>query len=656
MLIKKKLLQIEPAPCPTVRLKKKNAFEREELKAAVRAIDGIVIVDAYDGKKKLVKRFFADGNSWQYYDPVSGTWSQTQDGNWYDRQRYVIKGIVPEDVAKILHADSFRIEQNNLSAMISDYTHDIAAAKRARYERNRQDRINQIVKASELSIREEMAVARWLKEEIFPPVSMMGPKNEKKKNPIRCLTCGCRRQVTGIRHKGTWVCPKCGRVTQVRLQKWIQPARKIERENITYATSVPGGFAVMAGTVTRYFDEDGNQRFIPDWDQLYYEGESGRKTLVWPKTSWCGWKFAKYPLYGRFWLYPKNLKEVFPDGRFGRIDISRLCGRRFNIFDIFQGNRSLAEKTYKAGLYGLIGYAAHLQGDPQTFRELTNIDPNYITPFREKEYGPELMYTIQYFERVFQKKGTYNAAQLEIMNGFDFNGIDELYMLSEYMTDTKLINYFGRQMRMHPESSFRSIMDRYVDYLEMAELLNNEGITAIDLGSTYFRFPKDCLEAHDRMEAICEPVMEAIEEERYRRSRQKRDQKIIREHQDENYNLAQLAERYRSIRQPGGDLIAVFPESVQDMVNEGTMLHHCVGWNPVYRERQLTGEYITYFIRKKEAPDKPYFTATYKIKNGKASFKESYGEKHRTPGKEVKAFIDAFVLNVNQQLSAEGGR
>ena len=64
---------------------------------------------------------------------------------------------------------------------------------------------------------------------------------------------------------------------------------------------------------------------------------------------------------------------------------------------------------------------------------------------------------------------------------------------------------------------------------------------------------------------------------------------------------------------------------------------------------------ITFFIRKKEHPDEHYFTATYKVKAGKASYRESYGEQHKTPGKEVRAFIDAFMNNVNQALMAEGG-
>ena len=67
MLIKKKLLQIEPLPCPKgIRLKSQpRRYERETLIAAVRVIDGIVIVDGYDRNRILKKRFFADGKNCQ---------------------------------------------------------------------------------------------------------------------------------------------------------------------------------------------------------------------------------------------------------------------------------------------------------------------------------------------------------------------------------------------------------------------------------------------------------------------------------------------------------------------------------------------------------------------------------------------------------------
>ena len=654
MLIKKKLLQIEPQPCPDVKLKKQQAWERETLKAAVQVIEGIVVVDAYDRKKKLVKRFFADGKNWQYYDVENETWSQTQDGSWPDRQRYETKGDVPEEAAEILNASGWRNWTGDLSMMIADYTSGIAARKRREYEERKYQKINWMLKESNISLEEEKKMDRWLLKEILPAISMMDPKGKNKKNRIRCLSCGCRRQVTGYRHKQKWDCPKCGRRTTVYEKRYIT-SRK-DKEDIAYAAQVPGGFAVTAGKIRRTFDENGKQIAAAEWYEVYYDGASGKKSLYCPNTSWYGFKYAKYPLDGKFYLYPGNLQEVFPEGRFGQIDLAKLSGIRFNIFDLIQGNRRLAEKTFKAGLYGLVGYAAYRQGDADSFTELTGIDQNYVTEFRTNGYGTELMYTLQYMDSVYRRRGTYNAEQLKILNRFRFDSIAEVWQISEQMSDLKMINYFGRQMRQHPEMSFRAILDMYTDYLEMAELLNNEGIEAIDLSTTYFRFPKDVVEAHDRMELVCAPVMEAIEEERLRRERLRRDSKIIADHMEDNDSLEERARQYKGIKQPGGNLMAVFPETVADMVNEGTALHHCVGWNPVYRERQITGEYITFFIRKKDEPAKPYFTATYKTKDGKAEFKESYGKEHKAPGKEVRAFIDAFMLNVSKQLNMEGGR
>ena len=655
MLIKKKLLQIEPQPCPKgVKVKRAAGYEKEVLIAAVQVVDGIVAVDGYTEKGRLAKRFFADGKNWQYYDPENETWSQTQDGGYFDRQRYAVKDPVPEEAAKILGAYKMRIQANDLSMMIAEYTERIASSRRRQYKENMYRNINRMLEESELPFREELKMDRWLLKEILPAISMMDPKGKNKKNRIRCMSCGCRRQVTGYRHKQKWDCPKCGRWTTVYEKRYIT-SRK-DKEDIAYATQVPGGFAVTAGKIRRSFDEEGKQIAAAEWYEVYYSGSSGTKALYCPINSWYGFKYAKYPLDGKFYLYPGNLQEVFPEGRFGQIDLAKLSGIRFNIFDLIQGNRRLAEKTFKAGLYGLVGYAAYRQGDADSFTELTGIDQNYVTEFRTNGYGTELMYTLQYMERVYRRRGTYNAEQLKILNRFRFDSIAEVWQISEQMSDLKMINYFGRQMRQHPEMSFRAILDMYTDYLEMAELLNNEGIEAIDLSTTYFRFPKDVVEAHDRMELVCAPVMEAIEEERLRRERLRRDSKIIADHMEDNDSLEERARQYKGIRQPGGNLMAVFPETVADMVNEGTALHHCVGWNPVYRERQITGEYITFFIRKKDEPAKPYFTATYKIKDGKAEFKESYGKEHKAPGKEVRAFIDAFMLNVSKQLNMEGGR
>lgn len=51
----------------------------------------------------------------------------------------------------------------------------------------------------------------------------------------------------------------------------------------------------------------------------------------------------------------------------------------------------------------------------------------------------------------------------------------------------------------------------------------------------------------------------------------------------------------------------VFPKTVQDFVNEGDTLNHCVGWNG-YDSKVANGEAVIIFIRKKDNPEKAYYT------------------------------------------------
>lgn len=650
MLIKKKLLQIPPQPCPDIDLPH-NPYGQTERKCAVQAVDGIVVVDIYDEEGELIKRFFADGNNWQYYDVTSESWNRRQNYNaytWGTNEDYYTKDRkIPMEVQKVIGIKPHDHEM--LCMYLRRYTENIARLKRLEKGRRVEARIEYMLKRSELTKAEKRSIDRWLLKDVLPAVSMMNPKGKSKKNQIRCLCCGCRRQVSGIRHKDVWTCPKCGRKTTVYEKRYIT-SRK-DKESIAYASPVPGGFAISGADAYRRFDEEGKQIITMVRHSVLYDGEKEKKKMYCSPHGVYGWRFLRDEdmLYGEYVMYTGNVKEAFHDGKYGRVNLGKLEGMKLNVFNLFQGNKRNAEKTFIAGLYGLIGYAASQKRDVESFEDLTKIDQNYITAFRRNNYGQEMMWKVKALHRYYRKKGTYNQEQLTKIEKLSFT-TEDMAAAFENMTDTKFINYFSKQVDRHPEKSCRAILDMYADYIEMAELLNNEGIEAIDLTSTFFRFPKDVIEAHDRMEAACDPIMDAVEEERYIRNARRQEKRIIREESGKDRDLKTWADRYSCISQPKGSLEAVFPETVADLVNEGMSLHHCVGWNPVYRERQLTGEYITYFIRKKEDPGKPYFTATYKIEGNKAKFKESYGKEHKLPGKEVRLFIDAFMQNVNAYL------
>lgn len=54
-----------------------------------------------------------------------------------------------------------------------------------------------------------------------------------------------------------------------------------------------------------------------------------------------------------------------------------------------------------------------------------------------------------------------------------------------------------------------------------------------------------------------------------------------------------------------GELIVIQPKEIQDIIEEGRTLHHCVGG---YANRHAAGELTIMFLRKKDEPDTPYYT------------------------------------------------
>lgn len=256
------------------------------------------------------------------------------------------------------------------------------------------------------------------------------------------------------------------------------------------------------------------------------------------------------------------------------------------------------------------------------------MNPNYITAFREYGFDISMVYKLEEFHKVFRRKGTYTPEQLLIMENLN---IHDVYRLSKYMGDIKLLNYFERQMSLQPKVLFRTIAGWYMDYMHFVEWLNENTDVNIDTSSTMVRFPKDIKAAHDRMEKNMRAVKDV-----------KTDQL-----------LNAYAEKYKKIPIPKGKYTVMYPICREDMVNEGNTLNHCVGWNPIYYERQISGEYITFFIRKRDDEDTPFYTATYRWQDEELVFKESHGAGHKAPTKEVMTFIEKYMKNANKALSKE---
>ncbi|MBQ7340246.1 MAG: PcfJ domain-containing protein [Clostridia bacterium] len=77
----------------------------------------------------------------------------------------------------------------------------------------------------------------------------------------------------------------------------------------------------------------------------------------------------------------------------------------------------------------------------------------------------------------------------------------------------------------------------------------------------------------------------------------------------------------------------IIAKSPSELINEGSILHHCVG-NMGYDQKVVDEKSLIFFIRTKDQPDTPLVTVEYSMDNFllSADFTSSKFEKVTTPG------------------------
>ena len=158
----------------------------------------------------------------------------------------------------------------------------------------------------------------------------------------------------------------------------------------------------------------------------------------------------------------------------------------------------------------------------------------------------------------------------------------------------------------------------YSDYLSQCKRLH------YDLNDTAISMPRKFKEMHTR----CSELV------KYRATQEA--QRALAE---------KLAERERLDFAADGLLIRQ-PKSVQEIIDEGKALHHCVGG---YAERHAKGKLHIMFIRTAEKPDVPYYTMEISTEG---QIVQVRGLRNCDPTAAVKAFIEEY----KQHLAAVFGR
>ena len=126
-------------------------------------------------------------------------------------------------------------------------------------------------------------------------------------------------------------------------------------------------------------------------------------------------------------------------------------------------------------------------------------------------------------------------------------------------------------------------MQTYQDYLEECVTL------ALDLDDESVLFPADLYAAHQRTISMVRHKANELEREKF----------------------AEVSRKLQKHAWENGEYLIRPAASQEELIAEGKALHHCVGG---YASRMAKGETAIFLIRKKEEPDKPFYTLEWKNK------------------------------------------
>lgn len=205
---------------------------------------------------------------------------------------------------------------------------------------------------------------------------------------------------------------------------------------------------------------------------------------------------------------------------------------------------------------------------------------------------------------------------------------------TKYMSIQKLLNriekYSGCQFTTACNSAEQVIRDTantYIDYIGMRLALG------YDMNNTVYQQPRDLRAAHDKM------VQES--------NKEKMDERI-REVEQKYSNIRSNYRKLRNIYFYEDDAYMIRPaRSAKEIVEEGRILHHCVGGDNYLRKHNDGRSYIL-MLRFKDKTEEPYITV--EISSNKPEIIQWYGERDRKPdAKNMQKWLKHYLKQLKEK-------
>lgn len=472
---------------------------------------------------------------------------------------------------------------------------------------------------------------RWVQEEVFWRKQYFF--YNAKKGEAYCTACRklIKTRIKSV-HNQRIYCPECGRA--VTGKSWNKQKEIHDYGRAALIQRIQGGYMIRSfycrkvhkqenGWQERLsLSEDSRQlrdkdmRNIRDYDYTNFK-QSG-------KIRWCRSQYINHN--SRAVVYHRNLASLrcgIPSLRDVPLEkiLAQSPGCPVYLEHLLRPQK-VTGYLANAGLTRLtLDYMdsyGYVKRSGKNAAEVLGINSDRIGRLRQMNGGMRILGWLQYE----QKTGKKLRQDLLIRLDEEKISLETLQGILKYgITPERALNYLGKQKNQE------KALIEWKDYLEMAEK------ERLNLQDDIVRFPRDLKARHDELTELANTRKEQERLKGYR----KLDKKI-------RSRIREAARYYWQDK----EYMIVPAAKCEELMREGRTLHHCVGASDLYMNRMAAGESWILFLRKKEDPEKPYYTIEIEMKTDR--IRQWYSEYDRQPDREkIEKVLKRFKKSLKPQ-------
>lgn len=452
-----------------------------------------------------------------------------------------------------------------------------------------------------------------------------------------CTCCGKHHELKEQPKYGKeGICPGCKRKVQYRTYK--KKGRIHDWEYAALIQKIPGGY-VLRFFVLNQLIEQGTRSYggMSEKIRITYNEQWNRQAIysyhrykMTNKIRWCnGYEYLS--AYGgrkeeeRCRLYPRNLRKILKGSKLeysGMPEFAR-TGIEFYQQDFIDKAKEYAgiEKLIKAEFYNLtnscISYGSRTPIDlyQKRVKKVLGLTGEYYNLIRDKDP------TWREYEVTEQCQDVgIRATWEQIQRMAQYARNFAIYM--RHSTPHKMLKYIEGLKSEGPCAMRNQEVNDYHDYLQLAAGLG------YNLDDDWILYPKNLKERHDQLTEEQNERKVELEKE----ADDKKDRKLKRTIKRKGWTRYEMETE---------ELLIRLPECAHEIRKEGNAQHHCVA---TYMDRMVAGETCILFIRKKEEPDKSYYTV--EVRDNEVI--QVRGKYNAAPSEDVEEFMKIFKKNLRK--------